>query len=312
MALSSGIELIVIAGPTAVGKSAAGVALARALDGEIISGDSVQVYRELNIGAAKPPPAERLGVPHHLLDELDLAEPFTAASFCRRAATLAAEIRARGRMPIVVGGTGLYLRALLDGFTFATAGADREGDDRAALRPDPEALHRQLSAIDPVSAARLHPHDTARLLRALEVFTLTGRPLSAQRRYEERLYPPLPGVTIFGLTAPRPWLYERINARAEVMLRDGLFEETAALLRAGRSPELKPLRSIGYRHAVAYLRGLCTQAETLRLLQRDTRRLAKRQWTWFCRDPRIIWLDVTESPPGALVARMTSLLSGPL
>jgi tRNA dimethylallyltransferase len=270
----------------------------------------VQVYRELNIGAAKPSLTERLGVPHHLLDELDLTEPFTAARFRERAAALAAEIRSRGRIPIVSGGTGLYLRGLLDGFTFAAGGNGESAARRAAAaRLTPETLHRRLSALDPISAARLHPHDTARLTRALEVFDLTGRPLSAQRSYAERVYPPLPGVFFFGLTAPRPWLYERINARAEAMLEGGLIEETAALLRAGRRRNLKPLGSIGYRHAIAYLRGMSTRAETLRLLQRDTRRLAKRQWTWFRRDPRVIWLDVTESPLEALTARMLAHLS---
>ncbi|MDR0434034.1 MAG: tRNA (adenosine(37)-N6)-dimethylallyltransferase MiaA [Gracilibacteraceae bacterium] len=307
----SAAELIVIAGPTAVGKSAAGVALARAIGGEIISGDSVQVYKGLNIGAAKPTAAERGGVPHHLLDELELTESFTAADFRERAGALAAEIRARGRRPIVVGGTGLYLRALLDGFAFAPAG-DAESKARwtaAAARWGPEALHRRLQALDPAAAARLHPKDTARLVRALEVFDLTGAPLSAQRSFAEREYPPRPGVALFGLTAPRPWLYERVDARAAAMLAGGLIEETAALLSAGISPALKPLRSIGYRHAVAYLRGLTTGSETLRLLQRDTRRLAKRQWTWFRRDPRLIWFDVAGTPAAELTERM-KILSG--
>ncbi|MDR1069175.1 MAG: tRNA (adenosine(37)-N6)-dimethylallyltransferase MiaA [Gracilibacteraceae bacterium] len=306
----SASELIMIDGPTAVGKSALGAALARSLGGEIISGDSVQIYKGLNIGAAKPTPAEQGGVPHHLLDELELTEGFSAADFRERAARRAAEIRSRGRLPIVVGGTGLYLRALTDGFTFAAAGSaeSKERWKAAAARFGPEILHRRLRDLDPASAARLHPHDTARLIRALEVFDLTGVPLSRQRDFAEREYPPRPGVVVFGLTAPRPWLYERVEERAAAMLAGGLIEETAALLRAGADPNLKPLRSIGYRHAIAYLRGLTTKAETLRLLQRDTRRLAKRQWTWFARDPRVIWFDVTETPREEIIERMKIII----
>ncbi|MDR1961090.1 MAG: tRNA (adenosine(37)-N6)-dimethylallyltransferase MiaA [Gracilibacteraceae bacterium] len=300
------VKLIVIAGPTAVGKSAVGTELALTLNGEIISGDSVQVYKSLNIGSAKPTTAEKRGVPHHLLDELDPAEPFTAADFQTRAAACAADISARGKVPVVVGGAGLYLRGLLDGFSFAAPGDDAAKERWAALagRAGTEALHRELRERDPVLAARLHPSDKARLIRALEVIDLTGRPLSEQRRFAEREYPPLPGVLLFGLTAPRPWLYERINERAAAMLRGGLIEETAALLGAGYPPALKPLRSIGYRHAVAYLRGLTTEGETLRLLRRDTRHFAKRQWTWFRRDPRFIWFDVSEASVQEIAAQM--------
>lgn len=289
--------LIIIIGPTAVGKSALGVELALSLNGEIISGDSVQVYEKLNIGSAKPTLAEMNGVPHYLIDLLDPAEPFTAANFQSRARELIASIRAKGKVPIVVGGTGLYIRSLLDEFEFPEEGSDQiKGKwlDYAKSHGN-QRLHKELTACDPLSAEKLHYNDTARIIRALEVFELTGKPLSEQRSYKEKEYPDLDeSVLYLGLTAPREIIYERINERCQIMVKHGIIDETMHLVREGYSYKLKSLQSIGYRHVIYYIRGLVTQSEMMRLMQRDTRHFAKRQLTWFRRDPRIKWYDITE------------------
>jgi tRNA dimethylallyltransferase len=288
--------LVVIIGPTAVGKSALGVELALKIGGEIISGDSVQVYRKLNIGSAKPTGLEQKGVPHHLIDFLDPAEPFTAAGVQALTGQLIPAIKARGKIPIIVGGTGLYIRAVLDGYAFpeeGSASVKKKWLEYARAHGNLE-LYERLAASDPLSAQKLHPNDTARIIRALEVLELTGKPVSEQRAYREKEYPALDEAIIYvGLTAPRQLLYERINRRCEQMIRAGLVDEVKSLLAEGYSPQLKALQSIGYRHAVAYLRGILTGEEMLRLFQRDTRRFAKRQLTWFRRDPRVKWYDLT-------------------
>jgi len=292
------MKLIVIVGPTAAGKSALGLLWGQRVGGEIVSGDSVQVYRELTIGSAKPSPEERRLVPHHLIDFLNPDESFTAARFQELARAAIAEIRGRNRQPIVVGGTGLYIRALLDPFAFAPQGSASIRDKwlEVARRQGTPALHHRLSQWDPASAARLHQNDTARLIRALEVYESTGRPLSEQRGYQEEVYPKLDQVVLVGLTAPRPVLYRRIDERCEAMVKDGLIQEVEAILKKGYAPRLKALRSIGYRHAVDYLYGKVNRSEMLRLFQRDTRRFAKRQLTWFRRDPRILWFDTEDMP----------------
>lgn len=288
--------LIIIVGPTAVGKSALALALANELNGEIISCDSVQVYRRLNIGSAKPTLAERKNIPHHLIDYLDLTESYSAAKFQEHASNLITEIRQRSRLPIIVGGTGLYLRGLTDPYRFAPIGSEalRQKWQDYLQAYGNNALYQALKERDAQSAKRFHPHDTARVIRALEVYDITGHPLTRQREFNEKAYPPLTEGTLYlGLTAEREVLYQRINARCRQMLDEGLLEETLAILNAGYSPDLKPLQSIGYRHALWQLYGLVTEEEMLRLMQRDTRHFAKRQLTWFKRDPRIQWFDLS-------------------
>lgn len=288
--------LIIIVGPTAVGKSALSIGLAQALDGEIISGDSVQIYKRLDIGSAKPSLAERRNIPHHLLDILDPNEPFTVADFQQLASTIIEDVRSRGKIPILVGGTGLYIRSLLDPFDFSASGSEeiRAKWYKYLAVHGKNALHEALRDVDPESARRLHPNDYVRVIRALEVYELTGIPFSQQRDYHEREYSPLsPTIIYLGLSAPREVLYERINQRCEEMIERGLIEELSALVQEGYSPKLKPLQSIGYRHAFWYLAGLVTKPEMTRLLKRDTRHYAKRQSTWFKRDPRLTWFDVT-------------------
>lgn len=296
--------LIIIVGPTAVGKSAFAVEVARALDGEIISGDSVQVYRDLNIGSAKTTLQEQQGVPHHLIDHLTLDEPYSAAQFQKEALRLISEIRDRGRIPIVVGGTGLYVRALLDPYTFRESGSldIRNTWREFLLREGKNKLHQVLQARDPETALRLHTNDVRRIIRALEIYDLTGRPLSAQREFADNEYTSLSASVIYiGLNASRESLYQRINERCERMLQEGLVEETLRILKQGYSRALKPLNSIGYKHTIWYLRGLATLEEMLRLMQRDTRHFAKRQLTWFKRDPRLVWYDVEQSPRESIV-----------
>jgi len=227
-----------------------------AIDGEIISGDSVQVYRKLDIGSAKPSKEEQKGVQHHLLDFLDPTQPYTVALFQSQTEQLIQSINQRGKTPIVVGGTGLYIRSITDGFSFPEKGSDtiKQKWLDYALKQGKEKLYSELKARDPVSASRLHINDTARIVRALEVFEITGKPLSSQRLYNEKQYSELEDSIIYiGLTAPREIIYERINKRCETMIESGLIEETADLLRDGYSLKLKPLQSIGYRHAVLYL-----------------------------------------------------------
>lgn len=290
--------LVIIIGPTAAGKSALGVELALQLDGEIISGDSVQVYRKLDIGSAKPTPVEQQGIPHHLIDILDPAEPFTVARFQTLTRELIASIQDRGKVPIVVGGTGLYIRSILDDFDFPEEGSDdikKKWLDFAKVHGNIE-LHRALQEKDPLSADKLHPNDTARIIRALEVFELTGKPLSEQRCYGDQVYPKLDESIIYvGLNAPRDIIYRRINDRCIEMVKCGIIDEVKNLLKEGYSPKLKSLQSIGYRHVLYYLRGYVTMDEMLRIFKRDTRRFAKRQLTWFRRDPRIKWYDISES-----------------
>ncbi|AHF06956.1 tRNA (adenosine(37)-N6)-dimethylallyltransferase MiaA [Desulfitobacterium metallireducens] len=286
--------LIIIVGPTAVGKTALGVSLAKSLDGEIISGDSIQVYKRLNIGSAKPTREEQQNIPHFLLDILDPTEPFTVAQFQKMALAQIQEIQSRGKVPLIVGGTGLYIRSLLDPFDFSENSSSeiREGWANFLEKEGKEKLHQALIEVDPVSAVRLHPNDTRRIIRALEVNDLTGKPFSEQRGSLDYEYPSLdPSILYIGLTAPREVIYDRVNRRCEEMMQEGLLKETLDLLKDGYDRRLKPLQSIGYRHAIWALKGKVTSSEMLRLFQRDTRHFAKRQLTWFKRDPRIQWYD---------------------
>jgi tRNA dimethylallyltransferase len=211
------------------------------------------------------------------------------------ATSLIKEIRGRGHVPIVVGGTGLYIRSLLDPYDFSQQGSEeiRSKWREFTVLHGNLALHEVLKECDPKTAEQLHPNDVFRIIRALEVLELTGNTLSSQRQFRDDEYQPLdPSIIYIGLTAPRDVIYERINHRCVAMLSQGLIDETFSLLKLGYTPALKPLQSIGYRHALWYIRGLVTQAEMLRLLQRDTRHFAKRQLTWFRRDPRITWYDI--------------------
>lgn len=291
--------VVVIVGPTAVGKTELSLAVARRLGAEIVSADSMQVYRGMDIGTAKPDRAVRAEIPHHLIDIVEPDEPFSVADWVSRARPLLGVIREMGRVPLVSGGTPLYLEALFGRFALAR-GAEADPDLRARLERQARRyglsyLHRKVRAVDPAAAARIHPSDLKRTVRALEVYLTTGKPLThLEKEAEERLRAeggqvPEP-VLLFGLWRPRRELVKRIEARARHMLEAGLVEEVRRLLDAGYDPALPSMQAVGYKEIVLHLRGRVSLEEALRLMVRNTRRLAKRQMTWFRRDPRIRWL----------------------
>jgi len=284
--------LIGIVGPTAAGKSEAAVTLALAVGGEIVSCDSLQVYRGLDLGSAKPTPAERLGVAHHLLDVADPSQPFSAAAWVSLAQAAIAGIVQRRRVPIVVGGTGLYLRALLHGL-FEGPSRDETLRRRLAAiaeRYGRERLHRLLRGIDAEAAARIAPADPLRVIRAIEVFRATRKPLSS---HFDTTRTGLPGfrVGLFGLSPPRERLRVRVEARTAAMLADGLVAEVRGLLKAGLGPGARPLQAIGYRQALAVILGEMDVATAQRAIVTETMRYAKRQRTWFRHQAEVKWFE---------------------
>lgn len=306
---SSGLQstpVIVLLGATATGKSALALALAEELagGGEIVNADALQVYRGFDIGTAKPTAAERERVRHHLIDILDPRERYSAGEFARRARTAIEDIHRRGRRALVVGGSGLYLRALLEGISPVPRG-DREV--RRALRQrlaeeGLENLYRELRQRDPVTAARLMPGDRQRILRALEVLEVSGVPLSEWIRRKPFGDQRLPSLRI-GLTLPRAILYDRITVRVDRMLRRGWLDEVRRLLHSGLEPELPAFQAIGYRQLVRHLRGEGSLDAAVEELIRQTRRYAKRQETWFRKEPDVTWFqadDLTELVPRTL------------
>ena len=288
-------KLLVICGPTASGKSNLALRLAYELGAEIINADSMQVYRNMDIGTAKPLPDERTKIRHHLIDVADPGEIFTAADFADAADAAIKEIIDRGKRVIVVGGTGLYIRALLKGLVDSPSGA---GEIREALQQEArelgnEAMMEKLRMVDPGLAARIHPNNLVRIIRALEVYRLTGIPLSRYQQehgFSRQRYETLQ----IGIRLERRELYKRIEARVDSMLAEGLLEEAQRLLKNGYGPESKAMRAIGYKEAVACLRGEYSQEDAALLIKRDTRHYAKRQLTWFNADPDIIWLEYPE------------------
>ncbi|MBT0654035.1 tRNA (adenosine(37)-N6)-dimethylallyltransferase MiaA [Geobacter luticola] len=289
-------RLVIILGPTASGKSEMAVELARKFDGEIVNADSLQVYRGLDIGTAKPSREIRRQVPHHLIDLVEPDEPFSAADFQGAARQAIDDIVRRGRKVFVVGGTGLYIKALVQGLVDSPSGAGevRQELEAMARRVGKEEMLRRLAEVDPASAARLHPNDQVRIIRALESHRLTGRPISVDRSahgFSESVYHALK----LGIKVEREELYRRIDLRVEKMLGEGLVEEVQSLLARGLTPDLKALRSIGYKEVCAFLAGDCDLTEATRLMKRDTRHYAKRQLTWFKRDNEINWVDYPDS-----------------
>jgi tRNA dimethylallyltransferase len=295
--------LLVIAGPTGVGKTAAAVALAARVPVEVVSADSRQVYRGMDVGTAKPTPAERAAVAHHLVDVVDPDDRYHAARFARDARAAIAAIRARGRLPVVVGGTGLYIRALLRGLDPAPPADPAFRRELYELaRAEHGALHARLAREAPAMAHRLHPNDHVRIVRALELVR-AGAPVGdAQRRWREASGVG-EAVLSVGLTLPREALVPRLHARAAAMIADGLGDEVRALLARGYDPSLPAMQGIGYRELGLVVRGEISEAEALRRMQRDTVRYAKRQWTWFAREPDLRWLDVARCGGADGVAR---------
>jgi len=290
MPSANAAKIIAVVGPTGSGKSALALALAQRLGGEILNTDSLQVYRGLDIGTAKPTAQERALVPHHLLNRVTPDEIYSAGTYAREAGVVLDRLAAQGRPAILCGGTGLYFRALLEGLAHIPPVSDQAKAQAQALLQAEGApgLHRQLAQMDPPGAARLHPHDTARLLRALEVLYTTGKPLWTF--YVEAATPGRPEPVLqLGLDWERAVLYQRINQRVEAMLAAGWVEEVQGLLAQGYSPNLKPLQAIGYREICQMLAGqMAPQALAPAIMQR-TRHYAKRQLTWFRANPAIVW-----------------------
>jgi tRNA dimethylallyltransferase len=288
-------RILIICGPTASGKSELALRLARELDGEIISADSMQIYRGMDIGTAKPTAEEMADIPHHLLDVADPDTPFSAADFSDAASQAISGVIRRGRRPIVVGGTGLYIRALLHGLVDSPSGAGelRERLQGEARESGNLAMLERLRLVDPELAATIHPNNLVRIIRGLEVYHLTGIPLSRYQREHGFAGERFASLAI-GIRVERQELYQRIEERVDRMLAAGLIDEVRRLVDAGFCPELKAMRSIGYRESCAYLSGELSLEETALLIKRNTRRYAKRQLTWFNADPDIIWLEYPE------------------
>jgi len=281
---------VYLVGPTGVGKSAAALALAERIPIEIVSADSMQVYRGLDILAAKPSPDDRARVPHHLVDVLDVTEPFSAAEFRRLAQQAIADIRRREKLPLVVGGTGLYIKALADGIFDAPEASSEIRDQllAEAERHGPERLHARLAEVDPTAAARIAMHDVRRIVRALEVYETTGQPISAHQTEWAQPQPCL----MLGLRLPRKELYRRIEARVDAMFEAGVVEEVRRLVEADIERSPTAMQAIGVAELIGALRGTHSLDEAKRLMKTHTRRYAKRQLTWFRKDARIAWHDV--------------------
>ncbi len=286
-------SLLVITGPTASGKTDLAIKIAKQLNGEIISADSMQIYRYMNIGTAKPTIEERQGVPHHMIDIVDPDEEYNVALFQRHAKICIGEIAERGKLPILAGGSGLYVNSIIYPMDFTDAVEDpdyRKHLKRVLEDKGAKYLHSLLMKVDLDTAGKLHPNDTRRIIRALEVYHLTGKTMKEYQQNFRELEPPY-NLLLYGLAMEREILYDRINIRVDSMIRAGLVQEVKGLLDRGYTNNLVSMQGLGYKEIVAYLEGLVTLDEAVETLKRDTRRFAKRQLTWFRREKRIHWLD---------------------
>lgn len=286
--------LIVIGGPTASGKSACAVELCRIIKGEVVSADSMQLYQGMDIGTAKPDQAEMGGIPHHLLSIAPPTQRFSAAAFAQLTHKAMGEIRARGKMPVLCGGTGLYINAVTRPMGFAQNQGDEalrsQLEARAADEEGRRALHEELRAIDPKTAGRLHPNDIRRVIRALEVYQLTGKTMSELAEEDQRR-PDLYKTAFFALDFPREVLYERIDRRVDEMMRRGLEDEVRALLKGGLSENCTAMQALGYKEMVWAIRGEISMERAVELIKQGSRNYAKRQLTWFRRDARVQWIE---------------------
>lgn len=304
-------KVIVIAGPTASGKTDLAIELALKVNGEIISADSMQIYREMNIGTAKPALEERRGVVHHLIDVVDPDEDFSVAQFQACAKECIKDILNRGRVPIVAGGTGLYVNALVYNLTFSetiTNWEYREYLQGLASEQGPSVLHQLLQKVDSISAENIHPNNIKRVIRALEVFETTGKPISEYQE-ESRKNPPPYDYKIFGLDVDRDLLYSRIDRRVDKMIEQGLYKEVEGILAKGYSPDLVSLQGIGYKEIIQVLMGLSSLPEAVEKIKTGTRHLAKRQVTWFKKTEGLKWIKTGDLAPWAMLKILTDALN---
>ena len=285
--------LVILTGPTAVGKTNLSIGLAKRINGEIISADSMQVYRKMDIGTAKIMPEEMDGVPHHLIDVLDPKEPFNVVLFKELATKAMDDIYARGRIPVIVGGTGFYIQAVTRDIDFTEAQQEntyRAELEKLAEEKGAEYLHERLREVDPASAESIHANNVKRVIRALEFYHQNGTPISEHNEEQKKQVSPY-NLAYFVLNAPREILYERIDRRVDQMLEEGLVKEVEELKREGCHRGMVSMQGLGYKEILAYLEGEYPLEEAVRILKRDTRHFAKRQLTWFRRESDVIWVD---------------------
>lgn len=290
-------DILVVAGPTAAGKTAVSIALAKRYGGEIVSCDSMQLYKYMDIGSAKPTAAEMEEVPHHMIGVIDPREPFSVAVYQEMAKAAIADILERGKLPVICGGTGLYLNALLYEMDFGPSRRDdayRKKLIEIAEKEGEEALHRRLAEADPEAAARIHPHNVKRVIRALEAAELEGRPLAAfeQVKRKSDSYSP----RLMGVTWDRETLYRRIDARVDAMMEAGLLEEVRGLMAQGFTSDDIAMKGIGYKELLDHFAGAYPLEEAVRLIKRNTRHYAKRQLTWFKRYEDMVWFNGSSYP----------------
>lgn len=299
-------RVVAIGGPTATGKTALSVAMARRFNGEIINADSMQIYRELSVGTAKVMPEEQQGVPHHLLDFLPPECTYSVADFTISASNVISEITARGHLPFVVGGTGLYITSLLNGVSFAPEKNDpqvRRKLQQEAAEQGPEALYQRLKTLDPVYAAKVHPHNLPRVIRALELYEITGRKMSEQQQNSRPSTPPYRSLCLCLGYRDRSVLYRRIDQRVDQMLEKGILAE-AELVWKNRERYRTAAQAIGYKEFFPYLEGKQTLLECVNSLKQATRNYAKRQLTWFRHQGDVVWLYVDEENPAVQAEKL--------
>lgn len=286
-------NMVILTGPTAVGKSALSIALAKSLDTGIISADSMQVYKHMDIGSAKITPEEMQGVPHALIDVYEPDEPFHVVQFQHDAKAAMEHLWVENKLPLIVGGTGFYIQALLYDIDFSKEDADlafRRSLEELAQTKGAQALHDRLAQVDPDAAAQIHANNIKRVIRALEFYEKTGTPISAHNETERAKQSPY-GFAYFVLTDRREHLYERIDARVDAMMEKGLLDEVKRLRDMGYTRDLVSMQGLGYKELLAYLDGECSLDEAVYIIKRDTRHFAKRQLTWFRRERDVIWVD---------------------
>lgn len=305
-------NLLVFVGPTAVGKTDMALEVAKRLDAEIVSADSMQIYKYMDIGTAKPSKSEQAEVSHHMIDIVNPDDEFSVADYQTLAIKAIDDILRRGKLPILTGGTGLYINAVCYNYTFSEHHKDEEL--RKRLREDAqkygnEFIHKRLMSLDPVGAKKIHPNNVRRVIRAIEVSLKTEKPFSYFEENTKRQNPKYQ-LSIIGLTRPRAQLYLRINQRVGHMMDAGFVDEVKGLLDRGYSKKLNSMQGLGYRQIVNFLEGIITENEAVELIARNTRRYAKRQYTWFLRDKNIIWEDISGGNQDEIIDRVCHCFEG--